>query len=548
MRKGKFVLFGLAILSAAAIGGTWAAWTSVIQTGNEYMIPQYKTSLEEKFNPPDDWQPGITTQKQVWVSNNVKDEDGESGVPAVAKVEIHQSWIRRQDIIKKDEAGNDVVVKEAGEELPSTFEDDDKVLQYAAIPHFNADNVCVLSSGKAEAEGLRLGLPYVDSPAQAAGKWLLIDEEPTEIGTYTLYYIGVLAPGEDSPVFLESVTMNPLLENTLTEKHTTYQYATESNSYKQITITNVNSKYGYDGCRYTMDIKATTVQATKDAVDHVFGQGVYDKEVIKHLAENVVDDGVYDHYDLAKTLSIVRDSTGTHLGYIPYRTEEGVEEGNWFMSFTDMLPGGTYLDRLNIENQTHSVRVKIFMRVKPRTQEPIKDELLERITMKVIYKEEGKEDQIVYEGKVTGKQYEGIDLRNLIPLCALKPGRSGRIEVEMHVDPTIELDPETGKCIYADQLSKIDWEFMIQQDNPPGGGGNTPGGGGNPPGRTTTITDSDVPMSELTIPDPEIPLAALARTGDDGATMRFALLAALSLMMLIALGVVWKKEKKQEIQ
>ena len=69
MKKGKIIMFGLAALAATSIGGTWAVWTSVVQTRNEYMIPRYKTELEEKFTRPDDWQPGITTQKEVWVSN-----------------------------------------------------------------------------------------------------------------------------------------------------------------------------------------------------------------------------------------------------------------------------------------------------------------------------------------------------------------------------------------------------------------------------------------------------------------------------------------------
>ena len=107
----------------------------------------------------------------------------------------------------------------------------------------------------------------------ARGKWLLVDEEPSETGNYILYYIGVIQPGEDSPVFLESVTMNPLLENTITGKDTYYEKTEDG--YKQITVTRTNAKYGYDSSRYTMDIKATTVQATKAAVE----QDVYKRQL-----------------------------------------------------------------------------------------------------------------------------------------------------------------------------------------------------------------------------------------------------------------------------
>ncbi|MCI9105137.1 MAG: hypothetical protein HFG57_04125, partial [Lachnospiraceae bacterium] len=45
MKKGKVILWGLTALAALSVGGTWAAWTQVLVTGNEYKIPQYKTSL-----------------------------------------------------------------------------------------------------------------------------------------------------------------------------------------------------------------------------------------------------------------------------------------------------------------------------------------------------------------------------------------------------------------------------------------------------------------------------------------------------------------------
>ena len=55
MKKGKIMLLGLAVLAAASVGTTWAAWSQVIRTGNEYRVPRYKTSLEEHFRQPDDW-------------------------------------------------------------------------------------------------------------------------------------------------------------------------------------------------------------------------------------------------------------------------------------------------------------------------------------------------------------------------------------------------------------------------------------------------------------------------------------------------------------
>lgn len=562
--KKKLLLLGMAACAIAAVGTTWAAWVSIVRTGNEYMIPQYKTSLEEKFERPEDWQPGITTEKQVWVSNNVKDDTGESAVPVIAKVEIHQSWVRRENIYEIDKDGNRTAVPPLeGENLPMIFKaDEDGSYQYAAIPNFNKDNVVVLR-GSLPVDVPALGLDYVDDPSEAVGKWLIVNESPSEIGNFTCYFVGVLQPGEDSPVLLESVTMNPLLEATITTKDTYYEKDdTVEGGYRQITVTNRNSKYGYDGCRYTMDIKATTVQATKAAVEKTFDDGFYEK-VIYYLANEVADPGVYDHSEISKRLTLVQRGSQDMLEYIPYRDGSGeVEEGNWFMSFTDMVPGGTYRDMLTVENTSSKRKVRIYMRIDPRQQEQIKDEVLEKITMRVVF--DGEE---IYRGKVTGAEYsfgEG-NLQELIPLCYLSPGTSGVVQVEMVLDPDITCDPVTGACIYADQLAKIDWEFKIQVTTPGGGGGggNTPGGGdptpdppgtSDPPGGGDTpdggrdLTDLDgdgLPLGYM-LGDPDVPLASLSRTGDSSRTMWYAAASVCSLLMMIVLGYCWKRERERQ--
>lgn len=561
MRKGKIMLIGLALLAVAAIGTTWAVWSEELWTGNEYMIPQYKTSLEEKFTQPDNWQPGVTTQKRVWVSNNVKDENGKSSVPAMAKVVIHQNWERIESIYAKDADGNNIepAVVKPGDVVPFTFTDDDGKRQFAAIPNFNKENVKVLSSGRAKTAGMELGLEYVESckSERVQGKWLLINEEPSEIGNYTLYYMGVLQPGEDSPVFLESVRMNPLLENTITQKDLTY-HKTEEGIYTRQLIT-TSSKYGYDGCRYTMDIEASTVQATTGAVNEVFRQGVYPEEIIYYMANSLADPAIVDHSELPQKILSLEYAGGDRLTYTPIRNEKGEPEDpdNWFMSFTDMVPGGTYTDRMTVRNTTRNRRARIYMRIVPReNQTPLKKELLENITMKVEF--QGIE---IYNGKVTGAQYAdgNGNLQELIPLCYLYPGESGDIKVSMYLNEKIALDrtDENGKCDLADQLAKIDWQFMIQSlppggNNPGGGGGRTPGG--NPP---TTIDDPDVPLAHLDnpdvpleslmIPDEEVPLAALLpKTGDSRQTVLLIVLASISLLLTVTFGVQLKRELKRK--
>lgn len=465
-------------------------------------------------------------------------------MPAIARVEIHQSWIRRENVYVLDQDGNETAVPPLeGEALPPDFVTDQGERQYAAIPAFNKESVMVLRSGMAQDAGIRLNLPYADKVEEAREKWLLVDEEPSETGNYILYYIGVIQPGEDSPVFLESVTMNPLLENTITGKDTYYEKTEDG--YKQITVTRTNAKYGYDSSRYTMDIKATTVQATKAAVEHTFTGG-FNQEVIRYLADQVADPGVYDASGLEKKLTLVYNWGSQRLEYVPYRSGTGEEEGNWFMSFTDMVPGGIYKDRLKVENTTSNQTARVYMRIDPRVQEQIKDELLEKITMKVTF-----QGSVLYEGKVTGARYgEGENLQELIPLCYLKSGTSEEIQVELQLDSSITCDPVTGACIYADQLTKIDWEFMIQTFSENGGGDGGGGGGGRGRGRRsvttlTTIDDEAVPQAVM-IPDPEIPLASLPKTGDTTPLLMLGAMTAVSFLLLSALGILWIRMRRKE--
>lgn len=84
MRKGKHAVLGLAaLISAAAIGGTWASWTQELKAGNEFMTGSYNTSLDETFESPKNWKPGEKTEKAVQITNK-------GAVDAMAKG-CHQS-------------------------------------------------------------------------------------------------------------------------------------------------------------------------------------------------------------------------------------------------------------------------------------------------------------------------------------------------------------------------------------------------------------------------------------------------------------------------
>ena len=585
MKKGKLIIFGLAVLSVASVGATWAAWSDHEQARNEYRIPEYKTKLEETFEPPEDWQPGMETEKAVWVSNLT--EEG-NGVPVIAKVVMEQRWESR-----KTGQAKDLIFQGPSLDDP----DGAQFSQYAAIPQFTED-VYLLASGAipegTEDSGLRLGLPVVQEEALVDltdpdnpkineayyDKWILVDEDPDITGRYTLYYLGVIQPGSASVPFLESVKMNPVLEPELVKKLASYEELPDG-GYKEVYV-EVPSELSqnYEDCRYTMEITATTVQATKDAVSEVLFQGRSDADVNETVKDYLIaigDDNVYDAALVSeKRLKIEGSGTRKHLVYTPYRTEGG-ETGNWFMSFTDMLPGGTYYDTLLVENDTN-IALTVFGQILPMDsskselppvdQSQLADELLDMIHMRVWNMGADETDvsngTLIYEGTATGMKAmtDGGDLAsNLVSFCRVPARTTMKVRVELKLDPGIVLDetvtdPNTGETVaqltgktyqYADVLSKIDWHFWSQGGGDSPGGGTTPGGGGGTPPTPTTYIGDDMPPLTAFIPDEEVPLIGLLpETGDETPIYLLGMLSLLCLAALAAAGAAYRRAGRSE--
>ena len=181
MKKSKIYIAGLAAMAAAAtIGGTWAVWTQQLLAKNEYMTAKYSTLLEEEFKSPPTWLPGEETKKAVWVKN-------ESTIPIIAKITMNQDWIRREDVtalVPPDDGGEPQlqVVAPKGQILPVTFQGE-KGEEFAAVLNFT-DDVVVLSDSRAKEPGLRLGIREVKTLDETVGKWLLLTEEPNELGNF----------------------------------------------------------------------------------------------------------------------------------------------------------------------------------------------------------------------------------------------------------------------------------------------------------------------------------------------------------------------------
>lgn len=151
----------------------------------------------------------------------------------------------------------------------------------------------VLSDSRAKKPGLRLGIREVKTLDETVGKWLLLTEEPDELGNFTFYYMGQVQPGESTPVLLSSVTMNPQLETTVTGTYTYYvKNDAAEGGYKQVTVDTVNSKYGYDSSHFSLDVNMQTVQAQLPPDD--FLNILHWDRVTEYIAGYITDEVDYE--------------------------------------------------------------------------------------------------------------------------------------------------------------------------------------------------------------------------------------------------------------
>lgn len=182
-------------------------------------------------------------------------------------------------------------------------------------------------------------------------------------------------------------------------------------------------------------------------------------------------------------------------GEMVWNNKKGVN-GNWFMSFTNMVPGESYHDRLFIENDSKKT-YDLYFQVVPLGQSELKDELLEKITMKVT-----KDGKSIYYGNATGEA-GSTDLQNIIYLGAYEPGKESEIAVDL------QLDADTG-LEYCDILTKVDWKFFVQENK-------------------------DTPIMEITSP----------KTGDDSKLIFWIFLMIISIVALLMEYVLPKKLKNK---
>ena len=300
MRKNKKAFMGLAALAAVAvIGGTWAYWNQDLSAVNEFETGKYDTDITETFTPPapGEWVPGVEVEKKVTVTNK-------GDVKLAALATVNQVWVRTEDVIDTDdEKEGEPIPPKAGEYFDLMFQNGD-AMEYASIVSWGSEVVALESVKDAAAGmGITATVSGLDDTA-AAGKWVMVNAMNTKdtdgketnsdgkgFSDVQFIYNGIVeAEGTDgkdaTPLLLEGATLNKAINTTITAKKTTTSVDDNGNTVTR-TETTKNAAFGYDSAKYTMTINATTVQATKSAIEDIFGAKNINKDQIdEFLAVN----------------------------------------------------------------------------------------------------------------------------------------------------------------------------------------------------------------------------------------------------------------------
>ena len=433
MRSRRILALLLAAAGISAMtGSAWAYWSQTHIVANEFHLGKYGTGIVEVFTPPKDWMPGQRVTKNVSIENS-------GTVPVFVKVVLSQEWVRRENVYGPD---GSAIPPLQGQSFPLRFTTASGGEAYAAQIGWGPD-VVVLGTSPV------LGLPTVSSMEQARGKWLLTSETPDAQGNYTAYYIGVLEDGKTTPLLVDNVRMHPDIQADILSERTVWDKAKK----EWVTTRVRNPAHSYENARFTLGVTMYTVQATTDALLEIFPAGGTGEQAVIAGLVTLAGTAADSRFPDGTLKKLYFEEAGGYMRYTPVMDGE-----SWFMSHLNMMPGDTYKDTMQIENRS-AKSYDLYMQVVPRDQQPLPQELLELIHMKV-----WQGSNLIYDGTALGKSYPGSvnDLHNVIALGKYLPGKEDSLRVELTLDKDTPIR-------YAGVLSLIDWKFMVEDipEEPP---------------------------------------------------------------------------------
>lgn len=255
--KRKLAAFAAGTLALCTAAGTWAYYTSASSMDNKMSTKTYGNTLEEKFTPQRDWQPGQTATKEVGVINT-------GDYDLVARVKLKEEWTRNSASIAKIDPTDTT-----GMSAITTVE------QANATDGSTTGDKTVVEKTMAASGWTKGGDGYWYYNAKLVPKTSTSPKLLTAIKLTSAVDMGVIA---NKRYWTESAAVSatdPSKETIGTDSKTKWVEYTgdipapadpQNSVYTRVTSGLDPAAMGYAGAQYTLTVESQTCQATKDAV------------------------------------------------------------------------------------------------------------------------------------------------------------------------------------------------------------------------------------------------------------------------------------------
>ncbi len=300
--KKKKLIAAAGLLCAVAVGGTFAYFSQTLTATNEFDTGSYDTELVEKFKPSEgeNWEPGTNVNKDVTFQNT-------GTLPVVVRAKFEELWESKDSedgdsplyYIDTTENKDKLAVgtpSDAQNKFENVYQSDpddgyvgEDLDDSVVFKQMNTDGGWVYNPDD--------GYYYYTSVLQGVGENGEIDETTKLLDSVTLAEIADMGyfretkwyattterPASDSDDWIEFATVSDAsaaegysyvstseMNETLEAEGLSITYMKSSTELVADATTGV-LRSGYSNAEYTLIISAETVQATKSAVEEVFG-------------------------------------------------------------------------------------------------------------------------------------------------------------------------------------------------------------------------------------------------------------------------------------
>ena len=266
--KKRLAGLGTGALAVALVGSTFAYWNQTAEINNPFQTQSYGSTLVEDFRPADgeDWQPGVEVNKDVTVENT-----GDTDL--IVRVMLSETWTRKEGSAATDGTYKDSQSEDAGYDVYTTY-------QESATDGLTANDKSVVTKNFSDSANWIKGTDgwYYYAKSLAGGtstdQWLdsveLLDDADMGVMKTTYYVTADETVDEDTTWYAYTGKM-PAYIDANGDACQAGDDGAQPVLHNKTEVAYVDADHmGYSDSDYVLTVTVQTVQATQEAVNHMF--------------------------------------------------------------------------------------------------------------------------------------------------------------------------------------------------------------------------------------------------------------------------------------